>query len=129
MHTAEAFASADLKGRITEFTLLRKNADMNTEAFDNFSDELAFTFESLAKIAGPEAGKLFKQASVDIKNGLEINTQELLIQADAIKSLGSSFKNLTHLSWRMSQAIITSLSLVDRMFKFRSCICFRISFS
>ena len=103
-HTAEAFASADLKGRITEFTLLRKNADMNREAFDNFSDELAFTFESLAEIAGPEAGAAFKQASEDIRNGLEINTQELLLQADAIKGLGASFKNLTNLQGEFVKA-------------------------
>ena len=103
-HTAEAFASADLKGRITEFTLLRKNAEQNTEAFDNFTDELAFTFKSLGEIAGPEAGQKFIQASEDIKNGLEINTQELLIQADAIKSLGASFKNLTNLQGEFTKA-------------------------
>jgi len=104
MHTAEAFASADLKGRITEFTLLRKNADMNREAFDKFSDELAFTFKSLGEIAGPEAGELFIQASEDIKNGLQVNTEELLRQADAIKGLGASFKNLTNLQGEFVKA-------------------------
>ena len=104
VHTAEAFASADLKGRITEFKLLRENADLNREAFDNFSDELAFTFESLGRMAGPEAGQLFIQASEDIKNGLEVNTKELLKQADAIKALGASFKTLTNLQGEFTKA-------------------------
>ncbi len=100
-HTAEAFASADLMGKLKEFEILRKSAHLNEEAFAEFSDELAFTFESLGKISGDQK---FIDASQDIKKGIKINTQELLRQADTIKALGAAFKGLEQLQGEFVKA-------------------------
>ena len=100
-HTAEAFASADLQGKLKEFEILRQSAHLNREAFNEFSDELAFTFNSLGEISGDQR---FIDAANDIRNGIQVNTRELLKQADAIKGLGAAFTSLTQLQGEFIKA-------------------------